>query len=185
MIFGLSIEELCDWIILIAAAGAALYKILCWLKFPVKWGKKKKEKIKEERKQEICGVLEEELPELFLEHDLETRQKYLNDRLNYLNEIKAEILSEIKSTLEEIKNINVEQAKQINVIHQGSKDMLRQRIMMIYHNYKTSKRITIYDREALDEAYKDYKAEGGNSYIDKYYNRTLSWETYYPDDEEN
>ena len=63
--------------------------------------------------------------------------------------------------------------------------MLRQRIMMIYHNYKTSKRITIYDREALDEAYKDYKAEGGNSYIDKYYNRTLSWETYYPDDEEN
>ena len=63
--------------------------------------------------------------------------------------------------------------------------MLRQRIMMIYHNYKTSKRITIYDREALDEAYKDYKAEGGNSYIDKYYKRTLSWETYYPDDEED
>ena len=113
MIFGLSIEELCDWIILIAAAGAALYKILCWLKFPVKWGKKKKEKMKEERKQEICGVLEEELPELFLEHDLETRQKYLNDRLNYLNEIKAEILSEIKSTLEEIKNINIEQSKQM------------------------------------------------------------------------
>ena len=178
MIFGLSIEELCDWIILIAAAGAALYKIFGWLKTPLKWGKKKKEKIEEERKQEIRGVLEEELPERFLEHDLETRQKYLN-------EIKAEILSEIKSTLEEIKNINVEQAKQINVIHQGSKDMLRQRIMMIYHNYKTSKRITIYDREALDEAYKDYKAEGGNSYIDKYYKRTLSWETYYPDDEEN
>ena len=38
MIFGLSIEELCDWIILIAAAGDALYKILWWLKFLVKWG---------------------------------------------------------------------------------------------------------------------------------------------------
>lgn len=44
MIFGLSIGELCDWIILIATAGAALYKILCWFKLPVKWGKKKKKK---------------------------------------------------------------------------------------------------------------------------------------------
>lgn len=185
MFFGLSVEEICDWIILIAAAGAALYKILSWLKFPFKWGKKKKEKIKEERKQEICGVLDEELPDRFLEHDLETRQKYLNDRLNYLNEIKTEILSEIKGTLEEIKEMNIEQSKQIGAIHQSSKDMLRQRIMMIYHACKREKRITIYDREALDEAYKDYKSEGGNSYIDKYYNRTLSWETYYPDGEED
>lgn len=185
MIFGLSIEELCDWIILTAAVGAALYKILGWFKFPFKWGKKKKEEIKEERKQEICGVLDEELPDRFLGHDLETRQKYLNDRLNYLNEIKTEILSEIRGTLEEIKEMNIEQSKQINLIHQSSKDMLRQKIMMIYHSCKTSKRISIYDREALDEAYKDYKAEGGNSYIDKYYARTVNWETYYPDDEED
>ena len=185
MIFGLSIEELCDWIILIAAAGAALYKILGWLKSPVKWGKKKKEKIKEERKQEICGVLDKELPNRFLEHDLETRQKYLDDRLNYLNEIKNEILADIGESLNEIKEMNIEQSKQISLIHQSSKDMLRQRIMMIYHTCKASKRISIYDREALDEAYKDYKKEGGNSYIDKYYNRTLNWETYYPDDEED
>lgn len=185
MIFGLSVEELCDWIILIAAAGAALYKILGWFKSPFKWGKKKKEEIKEERKQEICGVLDEELPERFLEHDLETRQKYLNDRLNYLNEIKNEILADIGETLNEIKEMNIEQSKQISLIHQSSKDMLRQRIMMIYHKCKVSKRISIYDREALDEAYKDYKREGGNSYIDKYYNRTLSWETYYPDGEED
>lgn len=185
MIFGLSVEELCDWIILIAAAGAALYKILGWFKSPFKWGKKKKEELAEERKQEICDVLEENLPDHFLKHDLETRQKYLNDRLNYLNEIKNEILADIGETLNEIKEMNIEQTKQISLIHQSSKDMLRQRIMMIYHNCKVSKRISIYDREALDEAYKDYKKEGGNSYIDKYYNRTLSWETYYPDGEED
>ena len=103
MIFGLSVEELCDWIILIAAAGAALYKILGWFKSPFKWGKKKKEEIKEERKQEICGVLDEELPGRFLEHDLETRQKYLNDRLNYLNEIKNEILADIGETLSTVR----------------------------------------------------------------------------------
>lgn len=185
MIFGLSIEELCDWIILIAAAGAALYKIFGWLKSPFKWGKKKKEELAEERKQEIYNILEEKLPDHFLEHDLETRQKYLNDRLNYLNEIKNEILADIGETLNEIKEMNIEQTKQISLIHQSSKDMLRQRIMMIYHSCKVSKRISIYDREALDEAYKDYKKEGGNSYIDKYYNRTINWETYYPDGEED
>lgn len=185
MIFGLSIEELCDWIILIAAAGAALYKILGWFNSSFKWGKKKKEKLIEERKQEIGKVLEEKMPDLFLKHDLETRQKYLNDRLNYLNEIKNEILTSMGDTLNEIKEMDAEQSKQISLIHQSSKDMLRQRIMAIYHNCKVSKKISIYDREALDEAYKDYKKEGGNSYIDKYYNRTANWETYYPDDEEN
>lgn len=60
--------------------------------------------------------------------------------------------------------------------------MLRQRIMDIYHRYKADRRMPIYAKEALDELYKDYKAEGGNSYIDKYYKRMCLWETY---DDEN
>ena len=50
--------------------------------------------------------------------------------------------------------------------------------MDIYNKYKFDKRMPIYMREALNELYKDYKAEGGNSYIDKYYNRMKEWETY-------
>lgn len=193
MIFGLTIEQLCDWLILISAAGVAVVKIYGWFKAPFKWGKKRQQQAKEEQRKEICKILDEEMPNRFLENNLETRQKYLADRTAYLNEIKEEILKqmkedflvEIKKELEDIKKINIEQTEQISTIRQGSKDMLRQRIMMIYHSCKNSKKISIYDREALDEAYKDYKAEGGNSYIDKYYTRTLNWETYYPDCEED
>ena len=49
MIFGLSIEELCDWIILISAVGVALIKILGWVKSPFKWGKKKKQEFNTSR----------------------------------------------------------------------------------------------------------------------------------------
>ena len=48
-------------------------------------------------------------------------------------------------------------------------------------NNKKEKRFPIHAKEALDELYKDYKAEDGNSYIDKYYARMCTWEAY--DDE--
>lgn len=178
------IETICDWIILFAAVVAAITTIIKFFKQPFIWGKNKKEQLKEQRKLEIKEVLIEEMPEKFLEHDLETRNKYLSDRQKYLKEIKEEVHKEIKDTLDEIKQLNIEQTKQISLIHQSSKDMLRQRIMMIYHNCRESKKISIYDREALDEAYKDYKAEGGNSYIDKYYSRTIDWETFYPENDD-
>lgn len=50
--------------------------------------------------------------------------------------------------------------------------------MAIYHQYKKEKRFPIHVREALDELYRDYKSEGGNSYIDKYYKRMADWEEY-------
>ena len=49
--------------------------------------------------------------------------------------------------------------------------------MTIYHDYKKERALPLQVREALNELYKDYKAEGGNSYIDKYYGRMASWET--------
>ena len=36
-----------------------------------------------------------------------------------------------------------------------------------------------YDREALTQYYKDYKALNGNSYIDRRYERMKRWETIY------
>jgi hypothetical protein len=35
--------------------------------------------------------------------------------------------------------------------------------------------MAIYEKEALEQYYIDYKAEGGNSYIDKYYKRMSTW----------
>ena len=71
----------------------------------------------------------------------------------------------------------------VEVLKQGSKDVLRQKIMSIYHQYKDPRQFPIYEKEALDELYKDYKKEGGNSYIDKYYSRMSRWEVTYPDND--
>jgi hypothetical protein len=47
--------------------------------------------------------------------------------------------------------------------------------------------MTEYEREALDQYYKDYHALNGNSYIDKRMARMAKWQVIYdenPDDEE-
>lgn len=116
-------------------------------------------------------MLQEEIPALFLEHDLNIRKKCLE-------EIKQSVLEETKGALQEIKMINLDQNSKIEILNQASKNMLRQRIMEIYNSYREEKRIPLFVRDQLDECYKDYKKEGGNSYIDKYYSRMILWEVY-------
>ena len=137
--------------------------------------KKRKDK---ELQDNLQKILDETLPKHFEAHDLETRDRYLNDRLRYLHEIKQEVLNETKDVLEEIRQLNIEQSENLKILNQGSKDVLRQKIMTIYHQYKEKQKMPIFAKESLDELYKDYKAQGGNSYIDKYYNRMCKWEVY-------
>lgn len=134
-----------------------------------------KEKSDLKQKENFKEMLREILPEMLKEHDLETRNRYLNDRERYLQEIKDEVLKDTKDILTEIKELNIAQSKSIEVLTQSSKDVLRQRIMDIYYRGKDTRTLTIYDKEALDELYKDYKSERGNSYIDKYYSRMETW----------
>ena len=176
------LQDICNWIILFGAVIVAIINILKFFGKPVSFFKKKKDK---EYQQMLKKSLDEIMPNYFEQHDLQTRDKYLGDRMNYLKEIKKSVLEDTKNILEEIRKLSIEQSKNLEKLNQSSKDVLRQKIMTIYHQYKEHRKIPVFAKEALDELYKDYKSQGGNSYIDKYYNRTLSWETYYPDDEEN
>ena len=175
----MSISQLCDIIILISALCIAITNIYNFFAKPTTKLKKKKT---EELNNQISDILDEKLPEILLAHDLETRQKYLDDKQNCLNEIKTAVLTDVKDTLDSIYKLNLEQNESIKTLSQGNKDMLRQRIMDIYYTYRDEKKLPIHKKEALDELYKDYKAEGGNSYIDKYHNRMKTWEIY---DDEN
>ena len=175
----LSISQFCDIIILISALCIAITNIYNFFAKPTTKLKKKKT---EELNNQISDILDKKLPEILLEHDLETRQKHLDDRQNCLNEIKTAVLTDVKDTLDSIYKLNLEQNESIKTLSQGNKDMLRQRIMDIYYTYRDEKKLPIHKKEALDELYKDYKAEGGNSYIDKYHNRMKTWEIY---DDEN
>lgn len=77
--------------------------------------------------------------------------------------------------IEEIRNINLRQNSDIENIIVAVRDALRYKIMDIYKTYKQTKEIPISEKEKLDETMSDYKKLNGNSYIDKYYARMLTW----------
>lgn len=168
----MTIDELVDYIILLGALVGAMYKIYDFFATPTS---KLKQRALEKEKQRIGIVLDEKLPQILYNHDLETRDKYRNDRQNYLNEIKAEILAEISDDIST-------NTKTIDALVISAKDVLREKIMAIYHKNKYNRTLTEYEREALNQYYIDYKALGGNSYIDKRYKRMDKWKVIYDDD---
>ena len=172
MFFGLTVGELVDYIILGGALCGAVYKIYEFFATPT--SKIKQKAINKERDR-IGAVLDEKLPAILYNHDLETRDKYKNDRQNYLNEIKAEVVKEVVSDI----NAN---SQTIEALVISAKDVLREKIMAIYHKNKYNRTMTEYEREALNQYYIDYKALYGNSYIDKRYNRLDKWKVIYDDD---
>lgn len=168
----MTISELVDYIILLGALAGAIYKIYDFFAMPTS---KLKQRAVEKEKERIGAVLDEKLPQILYKHDLETKEKYKNDRQNYLNEIKAEILAEIGDDI----NTNT---KTIDALVISAKDVLREKIMAIYHKNKYNRTLTEYEREALNQYYIDYKALKGNSYIDKRYKRMDKWKVIYDDD---
>ena len=98
-----------------------------------------------------------------------------------LNETLPEILEgqnkEIKNDLKQIMEINLAQNEQIKILTDGSKDVLREKIMTIYERNKNRRAMFEYERRQLSQFYKDYKKEGGNTYIDSYYTIMQEWDT--------
>ena len=176
MFFGLTVGEIVDYIILGGALVGAIYKIYDFFAKPT--SKIKQHAINKERER-IGAVLdeklEEKLPTILYNHDLETSDKYKSDRQNYLNEIKEEVIKEISDDIKSNSNT-------IEALVISTKDVLREKIMAIYHKNKSNRTMTEYEREALNQYYIDYKALKGNSYIDKRYNRMDKWRVIYDDD---
>ena len=163
--------DIVDLIILIGALCAAIYKIWDFFAKPTSNLKKKAQ---EKEKARIKAVLDAELPEILKCHDLETRDRYRADRQNYLVEIKNEVLKQVGGTI----NQNESDLEALKI---SARDVLREKIMNIYHKNKRERTMTEYEREALIQYYKDYKALKGNSYIDGRYERMKKWATVYDD----
>lgn len=175
----MNLESICDLIVVVGAAYFTIIKIINSFAKPSSKIKKKQEEKERER---MRNFLKEIMPEFFKQHDEEFKKLILQNEDTYINEVKDRVVEELKEGLKEIKDINKNQNKQLDelneklmLINNSSKDVMRQKIMSIYHNNKKQKTLSIYDKETLDELYKDYKSQLGNSYIDKYYNRMKNW----------
>ena len=164
-----------DLIILIGALCAAIYKI--W-EFFAKPTSTLKQKRAEKQKALIREVLNEELPKRLEQHDLKTRDKYKADRQRYLTEIKDEVIKQVGGTID--KN-----AEDLEALKISAKDVLREKIMAIYHEYRAERAYPTHKKEALKQYYIDYKKLNGNSYIDKYYARMERWKEIYDDYEDD
>lgn len=196
----MALTTICDIIILVAALCVAITNIY---KFFANGGKKVKDKIEENRaeqlqaektrtreviaevsteqeatrKAEIVAVLKEELPGMLVDHDIKLREKYKADREQYLQDIKEAVVQEIEGQLNAVDSIQ----EDMEALAESAKDVLREKIMALYHKNKRSRTMEEHEKEALTQYYKDYKAIGGNSYIDKYWARMETWDII-PDD---
>ena len=172
------LQVVCNVIIIIGAACLAIKNIAEFFGKPLGIFKKKNEK---EFTKRVKQVLDEVLPQVLYDHDIETRDKYRKDRENYLNEIKCEVLKSIQGELGQVSTLT----HQYEALAISAKDVLREKIMAIYHKNKKDRTLTYHEKEALDQYYKDYKAINGNSYIDKYYTRMKTWKVIDDDYDEN
>lgn len=164
--------QIVDLIILIGALCAAIYKIWDFFAKPTS---RLKQRSLEKEKARVIQILDEVLPDKLKEHDLQTRDKYKADRQQYLLDIKDEVIKQVGGSIDQ-------NAEDLEALKISAKDVLREKIMRIYHTYKNSRSFPLYEQEALEQYYKDYKKLKGNSYIDKYYGRMSKWEVTYEDD---
>ena len=171
----ITLSGIVDFIILIGALCAAIYKI--WDFFAKPTSSLKQRRL-EKQKALIRQVMSEELPNILYEHDLETREKYKSDRQRYLTQIKDEVIKQVGGTIDQ-------NAEDLEALKISAKDVLREKIMRIYHSYRHDRAFPLYEQEALVQYYKDYKKLNGNSYIDKYYGRMKAWQVIYDDDYDN
>ena len=148
-LFGVTftLSDMVDLIILIGALCAAIYKIWDFFAKPTTALKQKREAREKER---IKQVIDAELPEILRKHDLETRDKYKADRQRYLKEIRDEVLEEVSDPI-------TKNADDLEALKISAKDVLREKIMAIYHEYKQERAYPTYKKEALEQYYKDYK----------------------------
>lgn len=167
-------QLLCNWIVLISAVLIAIKSIADMLGKPIKFVRKK---TNDDFTDKVISILNNVLPDILVKHDLETRKKYLADREAYLEDIKREVIKEVGGQLNQVTNLS----SQYRSLEISAKDVLREKIVCLYENNKDRKKLRFFERHALEQYYKDYKAMHGNTYIETLYERMKTWETE-PDD---
>lgn len=168
--------KLLDYIVLLSTICASITTIAIFIHKQFNIIGIIKNKLKENKMKQLKEVLDILIPNYLNEHDHQTRQKYLSDRQQYLKDISNEVQNNIQSDLNEIKNINQNQNKIIDILLRSSIDVMRIKIERIYYQYEQDRKMPLYQWEYVQELYADYTRAGGNHHIHKLYNRMNLWD---------
>ena len=151
------IGTVCDIIILVGAVILAFDRIIK----PIVFLKKKSNKTFEER---VADALAKALPQILKDHDEQVKE-------TLVEEVAEKVKTSISNELTQVELLK----QQYDILVLTAKDVLREKIMKIYNDYRRERRLPVDKKEQLDQYYADYKKLKGNSYIDRYYRRMERW----------
>ena len=147
----------CDFVILIGAVILAFDRIIK----PIGIFKKKADKTFEEK---VGEAIARAMPEILQQH-------YEDIKAQLVQEVTDNVKAQINDELTQVELLK----QQYDILVLTAKDVLREKIMKIYNDYRRERTLPIDKKEQLDQYYIDYKKLKGNSYIDRYYHRMERW----------
>lgn len=154
--WGLTLNEIANVIILISAVIIAIKTIYQFLKKPVDDLAKHSKDNEEKRIEE---VFERKVPGLL--------DKNCEVIINSLKEIKDMTLNQ-EERLEKLQ-------ASIDLLNTSQLDVLRYNMNCLYYKYRPYKKILDADKQAFIKLYNDYKGMKGNTWIDSLYNEVVEW----------
>lgn len=171
-----TLQLICNSIVLISAVFIAIKNIGEMIGKPIKLFRKKSD---DELDKKVRAIVQQMMPDILYNHDLETKKTYLADRERYLQDITNTVIERLGGKLDKVDGLT----RMYQSLEISAKDVLREKIVALYENNKEGRKLKHFEKRALDQYYKDYKAMNGNSYIDIIYERMKTWEVE-PDDYE-
>lgn len=157
MFQNITLQEVCNVIILVSAVIIAAKNIYGFFKKPVVDLHNHAQEVEEKHIEE---VLAKKLP-----GEVEKRQEAIIDSLE---EIKGLVLDQ-QHKFDEIQ-------KSVDLLNISQMDLMRYNMNRLYYKYRPFKKILDCDKKAFMKLYNDYHDMGGNTWIDTLYSEVMTWE---------
>ena len=154
---GLTLQQICNLIILFSAVIIAVKNIYGFFKKPVD---DLNTKAHEKEEKHIEEVIDKKMPDIV--------QENCNKMMQSLNNIET-MVGEQKADLAYIQ-------ESIDLLNASNLDLMRYNMNSLYYKYRPYKKILDCDKKAFIKLYNDYHQMGGNTWIDALYNEVLTWE---------
>ena len=100
------------------------------------------QKIDTSAREHILEVINSVMPDILMQHDLEVRKRYLEDRERYLREIEKDVVKDLE---EQLSAVDAHEEKML-VFSEVLKELLRERIMDIYSKNKYRRKLEEHER---------------------------------------
>ena len=173
MFENLTLQEVCNFIILISAVIIAGKNIYGFFKKPVI---DLQDKTKSAEVKRIQKVIADEVPQYINEYAQKEAQTLVDSLKSSVTQIVEEKIGELKQLALDTKQSLQQVQKSVDLMNDSQMDIMRLTMNQIYYKYRPYKKILDCDKKAFIKIYTDYHQMGGNTWIDALYQEVVDWE---------